>query len=344
MRCRERFVLLALALAALAALAAGCGGTSEPAADREPGRPAAAEPRQLKVGYAFGFDVGDAADEVGFDIARRDPGIEVEHTDIGNPQNAFVAIERGDVDVVKTAILSLAQANLAGAEHRMILLGRAANDWVFVGHGIARPSDLRDARLGFQLPGGEMEMFTRKLLEDSGIDAGEVELVALPDSRNRARALVADRLDAAWLEYPDYLRLADEGEDVHVLARGADVLPFSATVGFVVSRAFADDNRDLLQHFVDSMLAGYESVHGGAAREEWSARAEDALAADADDLAARLYGYYREIGAWPRRTDPPTSGQWDQRVAFWLERGLVDSRPDFETTWDLSFWRQAAEK
>lgn len=299
--------------------------------------------RTLRIARGFDFDAGSVGDRVAAEVMRRSTGIKSRLSVLSSPRNTIIALERGDIDVAMPGINSTIQAIQQGAKMRAVLLTGMVSEDVLVA-SVPQVADLRGKRIGYH-DEGETKLLAEVLLARAGLKAADVELIQLPESTNRATALVAGRLDAAVLAYVDFLRISREKPDLRLLGTARGVIPFSAARPLVVSEKLRGQ-RDRMQRIVTGMLAGYEFLYTPAGRREWLATAKrTALKDETDASRAQIYAFYRGIGVWPRRNRIPTPAEWQQGTDFRILRGILKPpAPSFTQMFDFSFWRRAAEK
>jgi ABC-type nitrate/sulfonate/bicarbonate transport system substrate-binding protein len=323
---------LGILLIALAASLAGCGGDSDDGGD--------GDGQELKVGYAFGFDVGDTADRIAFDRLAENTDFEPSIEETGGGAEAIAALTKGDIDMAKIAYGDAINAMAQGADIRMVLAGNQRLDQVLA----ARPdvdslAELRGKTILLEALQPYIGLaLLRQTLEEAGLEEGDYEVGSLPDSQNRAAALASARAEAAGVESVD-MELSKES--FNQLADLGVRLPEPSTA-FVVRGDFAEQNGSVLDQVVPELLAGFESLYGPGGRDAWieQARSED-LADHPEDVASRIYGRHRKLEYWPRGT-PVTEGQHDAVVEFWVDAGVVEKAIPFEQAWDVSSWRKAA--
>lgn len=298
----------------------------------------------LRVGYAFGIDAAATGDRVAFARLRRQRRIQTTLSDLGAAQPALAALLRGDVELGVFGLHSSVNAIRQGAPIRVLLAMRPVNEWLFVST-TRTVAELRGRRVGHQAPGTETQAFARVVLGRAGLEDSDVQLLAIPGSPNRAAALLAGRLDASWLEYVDYLKLVRERRDFRILARARRLVPFSALQVLVVTEEYLGEHRPLLRRVVAGLLDGYERLYTATGRREFLALARSTIPGENTTFLRTVYTYHKQIKFWPRRTKPVTSSQWQGRVRFWTQNGMVQTPvPAFSRVWDLSFWRQAARQ
>src|SRR5439155_22121592 len=190
---------------------AGCGGGRHGGGTRRPA---------LEVGYAFGYGAGDVADRIAFARLRRQSGIAIRIRELGGVANAVVALVRGDVQLATMPYSTAIRAADEGAHLRVVLGADMASDFVLVGRpGIDSVAALRGRRVGYDQPGLDGETLVHEALARAGVPTSDVKLSPLGESRARADALAAGKIDAAVLDEVDYERLRGRGENPGVLAR-----------------------------------------------------------------------------------------------------------------------------
>jgi ABC-type nitrate/sulfonate/bicarbonate transport system substrate-binding protein len=287
----------------------------------------------IKVGYAFGFDIGDTGDQVAFDQMEETTGIKPEFTEIGGGDEAVAALVNGDIDMAKVGYSDTINAIAQGADICMVLPANPALDLILASQpDIETLADVRGKRVMLDRPGPSISaaLLTQDL-QAAGLEEGDYEIGYLPDSQNRAAALQSGRIEVGSLETVDLNQLADLG------AKAPN--PSNA---FAVRCDFAKDNPELMNQVVSGLLAGFESLYGPDGRAAWVAKAREGDLADRpEEVANRIYDDERELGYWPRGA-PLTEAQYQQVLDF-MANDIVEKPVPFEQAWDLTFWENAAK-
>jgi ABC-type nitrate/sulfonate/bicarbonate transport system substrate-binding protein len=328
--------LLALVLAAATtALLAGCSGGGHHRGTRRPA---------LEVGYPFAYGAADVADRIAFARLRRRTGIAIRIRELGGVGNTVVALVRGEVQLATVPYSTAIRAVDEGAHVRVVLGANMASDFVLVARpGIESVAALRGRRIGYDQPGLDGETLVREALARANLPVSDVKLSPLGESRTRADALAAGKVDAAVLDEVDYERLLARGERLVALARLSAVRPRSAQTVWVVSQSYEQAHRRQLQRVVDGLLGGYAFVYTPAGRRAWIAVARrSALKGPDAPLAPRIYAFYRRTRFWPLRDRPVTPSQHARTVRFWVQAQELKGPVPFARVWDSSFWRRAA--
>jgi ABC-type nitrate/sulfonate/bicarbonate transport system substrate-binding protein len=315
----------------LAIVAAGCGDDDDKGAGGEP---------TLEVGLAFSPGLDDTADRVAFDHLEQETGIKAEFTETGGPPNTAVGLMRGDFDLGSTSLLSAVNAIDQGADLKVVLGAAMAVDFFLVaGEGITDIEQLEGKNVSHGEPGGASEVVTKVALDRAGVDA---ELSVVDDSEARMAALVAGRVDAAALEFPDYELLSSREEGLTPVASLKDIAPFLIADVWMVSEDFAEENPELVREVVAGLLDGYEEVRTESGRAAWFEQARPYTGEDgAETVLDEVYARHDAVGYWPERDRPVDPARHDRLVRFWRENDLVEGEPAFDEVWDVSFWRSA---
>lgn len=323
----------ALALAAGFSAWGAAGGTARPSQTAEE----TAEP--LTIGRGYEHDAGTVGDRLAAASLQK-VGIKATIKVLGSPENAVVALKRGDIELAAPGLNPSLAAMQRGGNFKIVLVTGAGPELVLVAKA-ARMADLKGKKLGIS-PWDESKVFAQIVAQRAGLKKSDVKYLAVDESFNRATALIGGRLDAAVLEYVDYLRIKQKYPSVRLLSRAADVLPLTARM-LLVNTDRARTNRARLQTVISGLIAGYERLYTDAGRREWIAYAKrTSLKGVPDSLVRQVYDFYRGINMWPRRDSYPTKAAWDESMRFRVSHGLLEApAPSFVRAFDLSFWKAA---
>ena len=328
-------ICLLLAAAILLATT-GCGG------DASSADPAS---KPLKLGYSFGFDAGDVADQVAFRRLEARGGPHAKLVDMGGAANAITALIRDDIDAAVVPYVAAVEAARSGTRIRVVLGANMAPEFFLVARrDIRRPSDLRGKAIAHSGPGTVTGTFAEEVARRAGLGRGDVRFRAIQESSAKTAALLAGRVDAATIDFVDYERIRAEHPDLHVIARLSEVQPRAPTMVWAVSHESAERRPQRVQRLVDGLLDGYELAYTDDGREAWLDEAgATALEGDSSALARRAYDFYRRVGFWPRRTEPVAKAVHERIVRFWLDEKLIERGAPYDEVWDPTFWENAAK-
>lgn len=320
-------VLVALILAAGVAAWSAHGGAQKP----------------LTIGRGYEHDAGTVGDRIVAASLLKTAGIKATIKVLGSPQNTIVALKRGDIELGAPGLNPALQAMQQGGNFKIVLVTGAGPELVLVADGLGSAAALKGKKVGIS-PWDESKVFAEIVTARAGIKKGDVTYQAVDESTNRAIALVGGRLDAAVLEYVDYVRIKEKHPSVKLISRAADVLPLTARM-LLVNEDYAQTQRVRLQTIISNMIKGYEHLYTPAGRREWIAYAKKtSLKGEPDSLVEQVYGFYRGINMWPRRTSYPSKARWDASMRFRVAHKLLEgSAPSYDRAFDLSFWKNAAK-
>lgn len=326
---------------AAAALAAGVACVCLLAACGGEGGGGSSADGPVRVGYGYGFDPGDTGDRVAFTHMARHRGPKAELREMGSPQNAVTALLRGDIDVASLSQSTVINAVAEGADLHIVLTANRVPEWEMVSSPkITSVAQLRGKRVGTFGPNSDTSMLSAILLERAGLRLGDVDQIALMDSRKRALALANGRLDATTLEFVDREQLRKELPGFHVLGALRDFSPVRSQIVYAVSGDFLRKHRGRARRFVQGLLDGYATLYRPGGRRAFVAEAgRSTLKGEPRKLAGDAYDFYRGLRFWPQRGQAETRSQFDRAQAFWKRYGVVQKGAPFERVWDTSLWR-----
>jgi NitT/TauT family transport system substrate-binding protein/putative hydroxymethylpyrimidine transport system substrate-binding protein len=312
-----------IALLALAAALAGCGGDDGPAAEPEAKRVTLSldfTPNAVHAPiYAAARDGRDRREGVDLQIRKPGPG-----------PDALKLITAGKVDLGVLDIHDLAIARAQGAD--LVAIGALVGKPLaaLIGQpGLDRPRDLEGKTVGVSgLPSDPA--FLRAILEHDGADYDRVKQVTIGFSA--VARLLSRRVEAV----PAFWN----AEGVALRAKGRDVSEFRVEdygappypeVVLVTSRKTLEAERDALRRTLRAISAGMEA----ALAEPGRAAEEIAEAAESNDveLTREQLDAVGPVFARGLRLDRSVLERW---ADFDAEIGIVDERPDVDRAFDFS--------
>ncbi len=326
-------VLLALALAACSASpdapAAAAAGTTGPAAEETGAGPdetgagpdetgGGSAPTGLRVAYASDLDPNDIADQIGLKAAGADVQFLTE-------DSAVVAgLQNGNFDIGNIDITAAVKAIQAGVPLKIVYVSQNQPEFVMVSQAdITELSQLAGKNVAYHSPGSLTEILQRELVKqaDPALDAA-ITWTVLPESPNRAAAMLAKRIDATTLEFGDVHALQEQG-DFNVLGTWADLTGTSAdaiATGWVVSDDFLAANRDAVVAFLKTIQAGYDTTY--ADEDAWLTLAKEELPDLDEGTLEAAYDFYTSNDMYAKSGTPPiTQERWTGLDEFFRQIG-----------------------
>ncbi|OLT09439.1 hypothetical protein BJF78_30715 [Pseudonocardia sp. CNS-139] len=247
-------------------LLAGCagGGSQAPSGDG---------PQPLRVAYASDLDPNDIADQIGIEAA----GAEV--TELTEDSAVTAGLINGNYDIGNIDITAAIKAIQAGVPIKIVYVAQNQPEFVMVAQSdITSVDQLAGRTVAYHSPGSLTEILQRELVKqnDPAIE-GEIQWTVLPESPNRAAAMVAHQIDATTLEYLDVLALQKQGS-FNVLGDWSDLTGTSAdaiATGWVVSESYLAENQQAVVDFLQQVQDGYDTAYTDKAA--WTTLAERLL-------------------------------------------------------------------
>jgi NitT/TauT family transport system substrate-binding protein len=313
MRRRTRWLA---ALAAVLVLGAACGGDDGGGGGDGDGDGGETQP--LRVAYASDLDPNDIADQFGIQAAG---GEVVELTE----DSAVIAgLIRGDVDIGNIGLTEAIKASQTGVPIKIFFVAQRRFEFVMVSQpDITSLDQLAGKRVAYHAPGSGTEILQRVLVRqhDPALE-DQIKWVVLPESPNRAAAMIAGEIDVTSLEFADVLTLQAEG-DYNIIGAWGDIEgPSSDAIStvWVASEEFYEQDRDRLQEFAAHLADGYATFYED--KQAWVDLASELLP-DVD--ASRLeqsYDFYLEQEMYPLAGEAPLTPElWANMDEFFIEIG-----------------------
>jgi ABC-type nitrate/sulfonate/bicarbonate transport system substrate-binding protein len=250
-------------------------------------------------------------------------------------------LDKGNVEVVNTALPYLIQAVLKGSNSAGIVGGPANQIYSL----IAKPEiksfdDLKGKMIGMSLPVDTISIASRMLLEKHGLKEPAYRTRDLVGTPVRADCLNKGECDAVPLGQPDDILFMRRG--YNKLGDSLEVIPVLQFSVVAARRDWAQANTDAVIRFTRALGATYKFMRDKANRDEVVAIAADMTGAPIDVVQAVLAFYYE-----PDRGVMPKQGEIDMagiaKVIELLGRSgeLKEPLPAAERFVDLQYLKAA---
>jgi len=292
----------------------------------------------MQVAYASDLDPNDVADQFGIQEA----GAEV--TALTEDSAVAAGLNNGDFDIGNIDATAAIRAVQGGVPLTIVYVSQTTPEFVMVSQPEITDFDqLAGQTVAYHSPGSLTEIVQRELVRqnDPALE-DQIDWTVLPESPNRASAMVADRIQATSLEFLDVAALQEEG-DYNVLGSWGDLEGESANAlatAWVVADSYLDENRDEIVAFLQHVQDGYDSVYED--KDAWTEMATETLP-DVDETSlGEAYDYYTDVGMYPQSGEPPVTEQsWAGMDAFFRQIGEYDQTAspdmvDFEIVAEVS--------
>ena len=308
------------------------GATSPPTESAEGADGAAAD---LRVGYASDLDSADIAALLGLNELGIDDPV------IASEDSAIIAgLVSGEFDVGNADMLAAMLARRAGAPITVLYPELLTYQYIMIAQPeIETLDDLAGKTVAYHSPGSEDEILVRSLVRqhDPALE-DQIDWRVVPESPNRAAALIGGEIDATALEFGDTLTVEDE-IDVTTLGGWDDVEGPSASAianSWVVSDDFLAENEAALTDFITAAQDGYDTFY--ADKDAWMDLAVDMLPDVSEDRLSQTYDFFAEVELYPMSGGEPalTPERWNTLNEFFVSIDqLEEPAPDEMVAFDI---------
>lgn len=310
----KRYRLVAL-LIGLMLIAAACGGGEGTDAGGDGGEDGGTE--GLRVAYASDLDPNDISDQFGIQAS----GAEV--VELTEDSAVIAGLIRGDVDVGNIGLTEAIKASQTGVPIKIFYVSQQRFEFVMVSQeNIKTFDDLAGKKVAYHSPGSGTEILQRVLVRqhDPALE-DKIDWVVLPESPNRAAAMIAGEIDVTSLEFADVLTLQEEG-DFNILGVWSDIEGPSGnaiSTVWVASEEYYNKNKETLAEFATHLQEGYDKFYED--KDAWVQLASELIEVDENRLN-QSYDFYLESEMYPKSGEPPLTPElWKQLDEFFTEIG-----------------------
>ena len=282
-----------------------------------------------------------------FNIAQRKglfvrEGINIEMISIdGGAANMMVALDRGAVDITRTASFFLIQAALKGSEGVAIASETATPIYsLIVKPEIKSFGDLKGKVVGLTNAVSTISVSMRKLLALNGLRNTDYRVIEFVGTPERSECLRKGECDAVPLGQPEDFILLKQG--YRRLGISNDAVPNFQFIVSAVRRSWADANKDALVRYVRGLAAAFRFMREPANREEVVKIILDTTGSSEEIARQTLALYFEpERGVFPKQGELDLKGL-GQVIQFMGETGdLKPPLPSAERFVDLQYLRAA---
>jgi ABC-type nitrate/sulfonate/bicarbonate transport system substrate-binding protein len=293
-------------------------------------------PSTIKTVSALQFHL---AQRKGF-FAREGIALEMIPID-GGAANMVAALNKGAVEIARTATPYLIQDVLRGSDN-VAILGETATPIYSL---IAKPeiksfADLKGRTVGLSLAVDTISISTRKLMTLNGIKDGDFKVKELVGTPARADCLRKGECDAVPLGQPEDFLLMKQG--YHRLGVSTDAMKNFQFIVSAVRRSWGENNKDALIRYVRALASAYRFMREPASRDEVVRLVIDTTGSS-EEIARETLALYFD----PDRGVVPKQGEIDVRgfaevIQVMAEAGeLAPPLPRAERFIDLQYLKAA---
>ena len=259
----------------------------------------------------------------------------------GGANNMMAALDKGTVEITRTATPYLIQAVLKGSEGIAI----AGETLTPIYSLIAKPeiktfADLKGKVVGLSLAVDTISISTRKLMAKNGIKEGDFKVKELIGTPARADCLRKGECDAVPLGQPEDFLLMKQG--YQRLGVSTDAVPSFLFTVSAVRKSWGEKNQEALVRYVRGLASAFRFMRDSANRDE-VVRMTAETTGSPEEIARQTLSLYFE----PDRGVVPKQGELDvkglgQVIQFMAEAGeLKPPLPAPERFVDLQYLKAA---
>ncbi len=259
----------------------------------------------------------------------------------GGANNMMAALDKGTVEITRTATPYLIQAVLKGSEGVAI----AGETLTPIYSLIAKPeiktfADLKGKVVGLSLAVDTISISTRKLMAKNGIKEGNFKVKELVGTPARADCLRKGECDAVPLGQPEDFLLMKQG--YQRLGVSIDAVPSFLFTVSAVRKSWGEKNQEALVRYVRGLASAFRFMRDSANRDE-VVRMTAETTGSPEEIARQTLSLYFE----PDRGVVPKQGELDvkglgQVIQFMAEAGeLKPPLPAPERFVDLQYLKAA---
>ena len=259
----------------------------------------------------------------------------------GGANNMMAALDKGTVEITRTATPYLIQAVLKGSEGVAI----AGETLTPIYSLIAKPeiktfADLKGKVVGLSLAVDTISISTRKLMAKNGIKEGNFKVKELVGTPARADCLRKGECDAVPLGQPEDFLLVKQG--YQRLGVSTDAVPSFLFTVSAVRKSWGEKNQEALVRYVRGLASAFRFMRNSANRDE-VVRMTAETTGSPEEIARQTLSLYFE----PDRGVVPKQGELDvkglgQVIQFMAEAGeLKPPLPAPERFVDLQYLKAA---
>ena len=222
----------------------------------------------------------------------------------GDAANMMMALDRGTVDITRTATFFLIQAALKGSEG-VAIVGETATPIysLIVKPEIKTFADLKGKVVGLTNAVSTISISIRKLLALHGLQASDYRVIEFVGTPERSECLKKGECDAVPLGPEDFILLK---QGYRRLGVSNDAVPnFQFTVS-VVRRSWGEANKDALVRYIRGLASAFRFMRDLDTRDELIKTIIDTTGSS-EEIARQTVSLYFE----PDRGVVPKQGELD---------------------------------
>lgn len=278
---------------------------------------------EIRLGYGAGEpDLGDVADYLGLDSLQGKLSLKIQP--LGSDSAAISALVAGQLDLVNVDLASAIQASQKDLPLKVLSVANAKQEFVFVTQGsIKNWPDLKGKTVAFHQPGSTTESYSYMVTEKNGLKRNEITWQSIQGSGNRVTAMLAKKIDATVLEWPDYLELRTKG-DFTLMSTFNDVAPESIATAWITTDSWLAKHPNEAKEFLAGIVGGYKKA--ATDKDAFVKRAATLVKESNPEFVAQTHDFYVKIGMFPT-ANVLTEAAWQATDTYYREQAKQYETP-----------------
>lgn len=251
------------------------------------------------------------------------------------------ALVTGDVDFACEGLLSILGAIREGADIKVVVTVNADNTYTVVARDrVSGVPDIEGRTWAISRMGAISQTYAALWAGESGLDVSTITWVPIGGNTARARAVLADQVDAAMLTYGEFLRISEE-EGIKSLGTLPEVLPPLPISVCATSSRMIEESPEIVQAYVNGVLDTVRHARTEEGKAEYIALAKELGAGDFTDAQYdALWEFYLGPDGSPNAMDP-NGGMYPEVIHRNMEMaiadGVIEEKMPLTEIWDPTF-------
>lgn len=323
---------LCIAFLSIIAFAVACGPLSQ---ETEQG-----EPVEIRVAFSAEVQLTNIPQLLAQKLLA-EQGYKVTNTFFSQPELAVEALARGDAEIGEGSNPAYWTAIGKGANIATIV-EQTANEWQIVAvPEIQTCADLDGRRLAQHSESAVSKAMSDAYIAETCPDI-EPQILIVPNSQNRAAALLAGEIDATPLKLADFLQLEREAPGrFHTLTNFAEDLPDLKTIGLHVNREFAEEHPEAVKDYVRALLTVHRQIDEDP--EVLIREVGQHMEAYSEELLPQITQAHLDINTWDVNGGM-TEKAIEYSLQFFVNAGELEPGLTVADVADLSFLEEALDE
>lgn len=251
------------------------------------------------------------------------------------------ALAGASIDAACDGFSGTVSAIAKGSPAKVVYSVNSDNTYVVIARDtITKPEELRGKKFAITQMGAISQTYAALWMSKNGLADGAVDWIPVGGTSARARAVIANQVDATLITLGEWVRIRDQ-KDVRLLATLSDtVAPLPLNL-CAVSAKLVNERPEVVQKLVNGMLDAVRAARTPEGRKQYIAVAREMDPSGyTDQQYDELYDYYFGPKGNPLAVDP-NGGLYPEvyvaNMKSMVEDKWIDAVVPLEKLWDPRF-------